>query len=219
MSPEGSASLVRAWVGLYTRGLSAAQARQRIAELDADLADQIDHDRSRGIDDRSIARSIRSRMVRGLLHDAAWRLEAGWRIAEHATAEEAERFGRIAYRRALLVGAGALLVLVWGIGALGIIGTEGDGNDRLYLAVLGTAVVGSLVSRLRSGGMARTLLAMAAVQAVVTVVAVVGGLVPSYNPVAEVVLLNLSFIVLYVASAWLFRRASLRRRLPSPPPT
>jgi hypothetical protein len=73
MSPERVADLVRRWVRLYTRDLPAPLAERRIAELDADLYDHIAYERAAGIPDRRIARSVASRLVRGLAADAAWR--------------------------------------------------------------------------------------------------------------------------------------------------
>ena len=211
MTPERAAGLVALWVRSYTRGLPRRIAEERIAELDADLHDHIAHERARGSRDEAIARSVVSRMVRGLPADVWWRTEQGWTIGEHATPEEAARIGRVAYRRAVGVALGAVLVLYWLIGAVGIIGTEGDRADRMYLAVFATGAVGAVLSRFRPRGLARTLVAMAVVQSAVTVVSLAGGLVPAYNSPLEIVGLNGFFIVLFAGSAWLFRRASIRR--------
>lgn len=210
MSPERMASVVARWVRLYTHGLPTSLAERRIAELDADLHDQIESERARGTSERRISGSIASRMIRGLPADAWWRTEQGWAIADHVSPEELVRIGRIAYRRAVGVAVGGALVLYWLIGAVGIIGTEGDAADRLYLGVYATGVIGAALSRLRPIGMARTLAAMALVQASVAVVALVAGMVPAYNSPFEIVALNGFFVVLFAASAWLFRRASLR---------
>jgi hypothetical protein len=73
MRPERVAELVAWWARFYTRGLAPPIAERRIAEIDADLHDHIEHERAAGISDRAIARAIASRMLRGLAADLAWR--------------------------------------------------------------------------------------------------------------------------------------------------
>jgi hypothetical protein len=219
MTPERVAGLVGRWIRLYTRGLPAPLAERRIVEIDADVHDHIQHERARGTSERRISRSIASRMVRGLPADLWWRAEQGWAIAEHVMPEELMRIRRLAYRRGLAMALGALLVLYWLIGAVGIIGTEGDSADRLYLAVFATGAIGTALSRFRPFGMACTLAAMAVIQAAVAVVALATGMVPAYNSPFEVLLLNGFFVVLFAGSAWLFRRASLRPPSSGGPPT
>jgi hypothetical protein len=74
MSPERTAALVARWVRRYTRGLPPPIAERRVEEIDADLHDQIAHERAAGTGDRRIALGIAGRMVRGLAADASWRL-------------------------------------------------------------------------------------------------------------------------------------------------
>jgi hypothetical protein len=73
MTPERIARLVAWWARLYTRGLPEAAARRRVDELDADVHDQIEHERAAGTGDRRIALAVLSRMARGLPADALWR--------------------------------------------------------------------------------------------------------------------------------------------------
>ena len=73
MTPERMAKLVGWWVRFYTRDLPTPIAQRRINEIDADLHDHIAHARAQGTSDRPIARSILSRMARGLTADASWR--------------------------------------------------------------------------------------------------------------------------------------------------
>ena len=107
---------------------------------------------------------------------------------------------------------GSVLFLVLAIGALGIVG-DGGSADRLYAAVLAVGLVGTLVARLRPRGMAITMVAMAAVQALVTVVAMalVVAEVDDYAGASVVDLLgiNTMYVALFCGSAWFFRRADL----------
>ena len=73
MTPERMADLVARWVRFYTRNLPGPIAQRRADEIDADLHDHIAHERAHGTNDRRIALSILSRMVRGLAADASWR--------------------------------------------------------------------------------------------------------------------------------------------------
>jgi hypothetical protein len=73
MTPERIAELVARWVRLYTRDLPGPISQRRIDEIDADLHDQIAHERADGAGDRRIALAIAARMLRGLAADASWR--------------------------------------------------------------------------------------------------------------------------------------------------
>jgi hypothetical protein len=73
VTPERVAAIVARWVRVYTRNLPPAVARRRVGEIDADLHDQIAHERAGGTGDRRIAMSIAARMLRGMAADAAWR--------------------------------------------------------------------------------------------------------------------------------------------------
>jgi hypothetical protein len=120
------------------------------------------------------------------------------------------------HRAAFAVALGAAVLLVWVNLAVGIIGDVGGPND-LYLGVLAVGLVGALSARLRPAGMARTMLLMALVQMLVPAVALVVATseVMTQPPgVVGVFALNACFAVLFVASAWLFRRSGAT--LPAP---
>lgn len=111
----------------------------------------------------------------------------------------------------LAVGAAVLtaLLLVWIIGAVGLIGVEGDPFDRLYGGVLAVGIVGALIARFRPRGMARAMISTALAQTLVTVIALIVG--KQHMPVSsvrEIVLLNGFYVVLWIGSAWLFRKAA-----------
>ena len=116
---------------------------------------------------------------------------------------------RTAYLSAVVVAFAAVLLLVWGVAAMGVIGAEGDPFDLLYIGVLAIGVTGAIIARFQPHGMARALLAMAVAQALVAVIALMAGKheVP-VSSVAEIVGLNGFFFALFVGSAWLFWRAA-----------
>ncbi len=207
MTPERVARLAALWVRLYTRGLPAGTAERRIDEIDADLHDHIAHERSHGTRDRRIALDIASRMVRGVAADASWR-------GQRAKASTA-------YRSAVGVAIATAFFLFWLVGAVGLIGTEGDRADMMYAGVLAVGILGAIIARFqprgvaRALGMARALLAMALVQALIAVIALIAGKHEApVTSVAELLGLNGMFVALFLASAWLFRHAA-RRQAPA----
>ena len=111
------------------------------------------------------------------------------------------------YRLAVGV-AVATVLLVWAVGALGIIG-EGGEPDRMYVTVLGVLAIGSVVARLRPRGMALTLLATAIAQMLVAVIALIAGLQDTPGAsVAEILGLSAMYAALFGLSGWLFWRAA-----------
>jgi hypothetical protein len=115
------------------------------------------------------------------------------------------------YRLAVAVGLGTVLLLVWMIGALGVIGPGGR-PDLMYAGVLAVGLVGAVIARLRPRGMAWTLVAMAVAQVVVAVIALLAGLQHTAGAsVAEILGLTGMYVVLFGVSAWLFLRAAGQR--------
>jgi hypothetical protein len=109
MTPEGMARLVARWVRFYTRNLPEPNGRRRIDEIDADLHDNIAHERDGRTDDRRIALRIASRMVRGLAADVSWRRRT---IARSSTSKDVMKMGRTAYRSAVRVTLVTAVVLL-----------------------------------------------------------------------------------------------------------
>jgi hypothetical protein len=110
MTPERVAALVARWVRFYTRDLPTPIAQRRGDEIDADLHDQIAHERANAISDRRIALGIASRMVRGLAADAAWRGRQV-KTARASTLEETMKTSKALYRSAVRVALGVAIVL------------------------------------------------------------------------------------------------------------
>ena len=120
--------------------------------------------------------------------------------------------GNVEYRAAAAVALMAVFILVWLVGAVGVIGEDGDRADLLYGGVLAVGIIGALLARFRANGMARALLATALAQALVAVIALIAGKHQApISSVFELLGLNGFFIALFIASAWLFRRAARKQ--------
>ena len=113
------------------------------------------------------------------------------------------------YRFATILALATAFILVWLIGAVGVIGVEGDPFDLMYFGVLAVGFIGAIAARLQPHGMARALFAMAFAQALVTFVAlIVGKHQSSVSSVPEILILNGFFIALFLGSARLFGNAA-----------
>ena len=108
--------------------------------------------------------------------------------------------GSRAYRAALSVALAAAFILVWMNLAVGIIGSEDNPANLMYGGVLAVGIVGAVIARSRPLGMARAMVATAIVQALVFVIALVGGL-GFTGPI------TVFFAALWLISSWLFRKA------------
>lgn len=118
-----------------------------------------------------------------------------------------------AKRLALATTFGTAILLMWVIGAVGLIGAEGNPADRMYAGVIAIAAVGAVITRLRPGGMARVLVATAFAQALVAAIALVRGEHhAAVTSIPEIVLSNGFFVALWLGAAWLFRSAARERR-------
>ena len=104
-------------------------------------------------------------------------------------------------------------ILVWIIGAVGVLGADGDPADLMYLGVLAVGIVGAIIARFQPRGMARTMRATAVAQMLVAMVALILGQqhLP-YMSVFEILSLNGFFAVLFLGSARLFRKAAREAR-------
>ena len=115
--------------------------------------------------------------------------------------------GNVAHRAAVGVALAAALLLVWINLAVGIIGSEDNPANLMYIGVLAVGIIGALIARFQPYGMARALFAMALVQALVAVIALIAGLGFPWSAPGEILVLNGFFVALWVGSALLFRRA------------
>lgn len=113
--------------------------------------------------------------------------------------------GSRVYRAGAGVAIVAALLLTWVNAAVGLTDSAADG---LYLGVVAIAILGGLAVRFRAVGMVWVMLTAAIAQVLIGVGALVMGLVPDFNPPAEILGLTAFFAALWLVSAWLFRAAA-----------
>ena len=112
------------------------------------------------------------------------------------------RAGNVAQRAAVGIAVAAGLFLIWVNLAVGMIGDEGNAANLMYIFVLFVALAGTAIARFEPREASIAMFATAAAQVVVAVIALVAGLGPTLPADAF-------FVALWVASALLFRRASV----------
>lgn len=109
--------------------------------------------------------------------------------------------GNRAYRLAVGIALVGAFLLTWINLAVGIIGKEENFANLMFFAIPVVGMVGALIVRFESRGMARALVATAIAQAFVAVIALIAGWGYTF------VLTGL-FIILWLTSAQLFRKAA-----------
>jgi hypothetical protein len=113
-----------------------------------------------------------------------------------------------AYRAAVGVAVVAAFILIWMNLAVGIIGSEDNPANLMYGGVLSIAIAGAIIVRFRAHAMARVLVATAFSQALVGVIALVGGLGSAgANGPRVIIVITGFFVALWLVSAWLFWKA------------
>lgn len=142
-------------------------------------------------------------------------------VGSGAIAELAVRAsGAWSYR----IGAGlavfASMLLLWINGAVGIIGSENNPANLLYLGVILAALVGAVASQFRARGLSLSMASAAVIQAAIGVVAVLGGWGEgSENWPRPAIVLSIFFGLIWLASAALFRRAARSHSVARPSET
>jgi hypothetical protein len=156
MTPENMAALVARWTRVYTRNLPASVADRRREEIASDVHDHIASARVQGIHDGRIARSIASRMLRGLVADAAWR--------KHQIAALGDkRAGASPARSAIRIGIGVLMVLAIPLIAMAFRSDVGwSPADFVVAGVLLTAIGVAVELAVRRAGKRSTSVGIAA---------------------------------------------------------
>ena len=115
----------------------------------------------------------------------------------------------LAYKLGVSMAVAASFLLVWVNGAVGFLGNEGNPANLMFLGVIAVAVIGSLLARSRPPAMARAMVAAAAAQVAAGVTGLAAGWAsPGSDGIYEVVVGTSLFTGLWLASAWLFRKAA-----------
>lgn len=123
--------------------------------------------------------------------------------------EFAVRNGNRTYTLAAAVALAAAFLLVWITGAVGIIGSENDDANLLFLGVVALALLGAMGSLFRANGMALAMAAAALAQALVPVLALTFWPQSASSVWApEVFALTGFFTGMWLLSAWLFRKSA-----------
>ena len=105
-----------------------------------------------------------------------------------------------AYRGGVALALAAAFLLIWINGAVGIIGNEANPANLMFGGPLAVALLGTLLSRFRPRGMARTMAAASAAQIAVGGIALIMGVLIPF--------VTLFFAALWGASGILFRKAA-----------
>ena len=116
--------------------------------------------------------------------------------------------GSWAYRGACALALATAFLLIWINGAVGIIGNEDNPANFVFLVIILMAIAGAVVARGKAHSMARAMTVTGVAQAMV------GIAVFAFNDGAEppgrfgLLILIEIFAAMWLASAWLFRRAA-----------
>lgn len=124
----------------------------------------------------------------------------------------------LAYRSGFGLAVLAAFLLIWINLAVGIIGSEDNAANLMYGALLATGLLGAILVRCRPRGLAGTMLVLAGVQTAIAAVAILGGLGRPGSGAVELAAGNGFFVVLFLASAALFRIAARHEALPNATP-
>lgn len=132
----------------------------------------------------------------------------------------ARKAGNIEYRAAVGIALAAAFLLVWVNLAVGLIGSEDNPANLMYVGVLAVGLIGAVIARFQPRGMARALFATAVAQALVAVIALIAGL-GSTGPIwpRDILILTGFFAALWLISAGLFRNAAREHNKPGVEPT
>ena len=123
--------------------------------------------------------------------------------------ELAARSGSRAYRAGAAIAIGISFLLVWLNGAVGIIGSEAEDANMLFLGVIAVALCGAILAWFRPAGMARAMTAAAVAQVAVPLIASTMTLQTTGSVWApEVIGLTTVFTLGWLLAAGLFRQAS-----------
>lgn len=114
------------------------------------------------------------------------------------------------YRIALALALGTVFIMIWANLAVGLIGSEDESVNWIYIGLLAMGLIGAIIARFSARGMAITMGVMAFGQLLIIIIALMAGWqhLP-HSSVADIFQVNGFFFVLWVLAAWLFWQARL----------
>ncbi len=122
----------------------------------------------------------------------------------------AGRAGHVAYRFGVAIALAAAFLEVWINLAVGIVGSEDNPVNQGFYLVVATAAACAFTARFQAGGMARAMLATAAVQALLALAVATAPSTARAEPMGALGVLALSgvFMALWLLSAALFQKSA-----------
>jgi hypothetical protein len=146
--------------------------------------------------------------------------EVNWTVSDFAfagallvgcgiTYELAARVGNLAYQAGVVMSLGAGVLTVWVTGAVGIIGSEANPGNLVYLGLVAFAVAAAALARGRPARMSWAMAVVAFGQVLVPPIAYNSLANPQSDVLQPEVFAITGFLTaMWLASAWLFRKAA-----------
>lgn len=123
--------------------------------------------------------------------------------------ELATRVGNKAFQAAVILALGAAVLIMWTTGAVGVIGSEANPGNLLYVGVVALAIVASIIARGRAAEMVWAMVTVAVATVLVPIVGFAGVADPVSDVLQpEVPIATGVFVAMWLASAWLFRKSA-----------
>lgn len=109
-----------------------------------------------------------------------------------------------AYKFGLAAGIAGVFLLFWTNGAVGIIGSENNDLNMLYLVVILIAFAGSLFARFKPRGMAKAMTVTAIAQTIPAIIAAFTG----QGELRDLIVITAFFLFFWSSSAVLFAKSA-----------
>lgn len=119
---------------------------------------------------------------------------------------------KTSYRAGVGIAVLAGFLLIWVNLAVGIIGSENNPANLLYLGIYIIGIVGAVISRLGAKGMSITLFVIAVYQMIIPLIAsfIWDSTFDASPGIIGIAIINLFFAMLFIISGFLFRNASAK---------
>lgn len=135
----------------------------------------------------------------------------GLLLGAGVTYELAARVGNLAYQAGVVAALGTGILVMWVTGAVGIIGSEDNPGNQLYLGVVAVAIAGAILVRARTDRMMWAMIIASVATLTVPVLAYSGIADPVSDVLApEVFIATAVLAACWALSAFFFRRAAKR---------